>query len=211
MTNRRHKPEVTEVSKETEDLINRVCSTFAAKIETRLEAIESKIEAVRTTIKDISKVATENKNKLEITERRVHNLEQIQNSNTLRFLGIPEEEDENVLAKIIEVIRTKLTVFCHENDINKVFRLGQTSEDQPRAVLVQFVRNIKCFEVLSARKLLKESGIVIFEELTRDGYQLLQKAKRKYGKKNAWSTGGKIFVWLTKEQKKITISCTNDL
>lgn len=74
MAKRRNKSQVTEISKETEDLINRVCSTFAAKIESRLEAIEFKIDELQSTII----------------------------SNTLRFLVLPEEEEveeENVLIR----------------------------------------------------------------------------------------------------------------
>lgn len=94
---------------------------------------------------------------MEITEKLIHNLELIQTSSTLRFLGIPEGEEENVLRKFNVDIRTKLIIKCQENNFHKVFRLDQISGVRHRVVMVQF---IKCFEVITARKLLDESSIV---------------------------------------------------
>lgn len=52
--------------------------------------------------------------------------------------------------------------------------LGQISEVQTRTVLVQFIRNIKRFEIITTRKSLKESSIAFFEEFTQNRFQLLQ-------------------------------------
>ncbi|KAJ8981913.1 hypothetical protein NQ317_008818 [Molorchus minor] len=109
-----------------------------------------------------------------------------------------------------EQLITKLNVICLNTDIDSVFRIGKSNNsNKPRAVLVNFVTNIKRNEVYYARKLLKGSGILMFEDLTKQRFNLLVSAKSKYGKRDAWSANGRIYV--LQDNIKRLINSSEDL
>lgn len=120
--------------------------------------------------------------------------------NSLRFNGMEEQGQENILDLITSFINNKLNVSCSHNDINYLYRVGNINNSRkPRPILINFVTNLKCKEIVNARKLLKNSGISIYEELTKRRYNLLQLAKKKHGRTNAWSLNGKVYVKLNKQ------------
>lgn len=107
-------------------------------------------------------------------------------------------------------INTKLKVPCAESDISNAFCVGKfTDSREPRALIVNFARNIKRNEVFSVRKLQGKYEISIYKDLTKNRYQLLQHAKKTVGRRMVWSTGGKVFV--IREGKKCIVNSENDL
>ncbi|KAJ8937928.1 hypothetical protein NQ318_005535 [Aromia moschata] len=145
------------------------------------------------------------KSNLEVTEQLINkcvakkcdDMDHYMKRNSLRFNGIAEEEKEKLLDVIVNLVNDKLKVTCSGRDINCVLRLGKPTPSKPRSVIVNFVTYIKRNEVYYSRKLLKGSGIFVFEDLTKFRYSLLTSAKAKYGKQDAWSSTGRIYVLLT--------------
>lgn len=204
----------------TDELINKVCTNFANKLESKidkkLDKLESKLDAklndINNSIKDLNKIASSNVKSIKMVEQKCEFIEQYMKRNALRIVGFPENAEGNILNDVLTFFENKLNISCGTSDIDCVFRVGKFRENtSPRPVLIQFVSNIKKQEVYLAKKMLKDSVIAIYEDLTVTRYNLLSAAKKKFGKKNAWSSGGKIFVWSVEEKKSCLISSEADL
>ncbi|KAJ8957756.1 hypothetical protein NQ317_007809 [Molorchus minor] len=142
-------------------------------------------------------------------------LSQHSKRNVLRFVGCIENASEDTAEIVLNVINNELNVPCDKNEIDSAFRIGSyisgDNTSKPRTILVQFVTNIKRNEVFLAKKHLKNSNISVFEDLTKQRFNLLQAAKRKYGKNKAWSSGGKIYVWDAPNNKKSCVFSITEL
>nr|CAH7740025.1 unnamed protein product [Callosobruchus chinensis] len=66
---------------------------------------------------------------------------------------------------------------------------------QPRVLLATFTSVLKKHAVMSSDKAkLKGTKVLIYEDLIKGTYELLRLAKKKYGPRNVWSSGGSVFV-----------------
>lgn len=193
-----------EPTSSVEDLINRVCTSFVNKLELKFEArlqkLDDQLRDIGNTLKAASAASSIAINSL---EAKLDNLDQYTRRNSLRFTGIVETEDENMVDTVIDFINSKLHVDCNTRDIDTAFRIrGNNGPNSPRPILVRFVTNNKCGQIYRAKKLLKSTPFSIFEDLTKSRYMLLQSAKKKYGPSNVWSMNGKIFYWNTEDKSK---------
>nr|CAI5836357.1 unnamed protein product [Callosobruchus analis] len=117
--------------------------------------------------------------------------------NSISILGIDEKDNENPFVTASEFFSNCLGIPCTLSDIDVSFRIGNTADKQsrPRILLVTLSTSSKRNEIMRAKKFkLKGSNVTTYEDLTRDNFKLLQKVKKKFGGKNTWSTGGKIYV-----------------
>lgn len=192
----------------TEQLITKVCANFADRLEAKFtkkfDMLNDKLTEVNQTLKTLEQTVNSNKTVIQSITKKCDVLDQYLKRNCLRFIGFPEMENENLLEFIVNFLNDTLKVTCVLNDIDGVFRVGKSSNlSKPRAVLVSFVTNIKRNEVYYSRKLLKGTGFAMFEDLTKYRFNLLTSAKAKYGKRNAWSTNGRICVLQNNEKRII--------
>ncbi|KAJ8915908.1 hypothetical protein NQ315_015523 [Exocentrus adspersus] len=98
--------------------------------------------------------------------------------------------------------------------VSNAFRLGKAESaapNKPRGILVSFVQNIKRNEIFEAKRLLKNTAITVYEDLTARRYEILIQARKKFGPKNVWSMGGNVFAWCDKDKKKLLIKSMNDI
>lgn len=70
----------------------------------------------------------------------------------------------------------------------------QKKEGINRAILVKFVSYKNKQEVMSKRKALKNTKLIISEDLTRARAMQFRIAREKYGNRNAWTLDGKLFA-----------------
>lgn len=199
-----------------EDLINKVCTSFVnqleANIDKKFSKIDSKLNEVNNTLKDLTQMINSNKSAIETLDLKYDQLEQNSKSNCLRFTGFPEdreEKEENVMNVLLTYLNDTLKVSCSPNDIDNIYRIGKANRNKSRTILVKFLRSIKRNEVINARKLAKGSGITIYEDLTKERYNLLQLAKKKHGSRDVWCLGGRIFV--QRGDKRCLINSLNEL
>ena len=201
-----------------EKLINKVCTNFIAqleeKLDTRLEKLDSKLSHVCNTLNNLNKTVSENSQGVSDLQIKVDALEQDQKRKCLRFGGIAESVNENLNAVISSFIIAQLKIQCSESDIDYVFRVGRGKQEdngKPRTIIACFTLNNKRNEVLKARKLLKGTMFAVYEDLTIKRYELLGLAKKKYGNSNAWSSGGNVYYWDSKNEKKVLVRVKSDL
>ncbi|KAJ8979908.1 hypothetical protein NQ317_004902 [Molorchus minor] len=200
-----------------EKLINKVCTSFTKQLEVkmddRFERFDKKLGEMSNTIKSLNITLSNNTKCINKLEKQYDLLDQIVKRNTLRFLGLEERDDEDIVDTVIKFINNRLRIPCNIRDIDCAFRIGKgkNETDKPRPTLVSFIQNIKRNEVINARKVLKNSDYTIFEDLTTRSYELLQEAKKKYGKNRAWSSGGRVYVWNDAQKRKMLLNTISDL
>ena len=180
---------------------------FSGDLVEHLDKLESKI-SVSVNVSSLleEKVAT--------LENEVDSLEQYSRRNCLLIHGIKEEEKENVEAKVMDVVNTKLEVKLEHRDFDRMHRLGKktpNSKTKPRPIIVKFSSYRERKKVFSVKKNLKnfktpESNIVITENLTKKRYTLLNRCRDEFGSRFAWSFDGRIFAITDDENTKTSFS-----
>lgn len=165
--------------------------------------VDSVASAVRVEIQNEIKVINEKVKSLEDKLMdRIDSLEQYSRINNLRIFGLPEIPDENANEAVIEFCREKLDVALTNNDIVFCHRL-HGKNDQPRPILIKFVRRDVKWLVYSNKKKLKRSRIMIREDLTMLRLQLLKEATNKFGPNKVWTSNTRIFAECNKKTFKI--------
>lgn len=187
-----------------EKLISKLCTKFLTQLEDRLDArfskFEDKLSEVCESIKTLRDEVGSTAAKVTDIQKKVDTLEQIQKRNSIRISGLPVSDDGDILVYVVDFIKSKLKVDCSSTDIDYCFR---TIKDSKCTIIVNFCSNWKKHAVLAAKHRLKGTQIAIFEDLTPTKYKLLSQAKKKFGNNKAWSSGGRIFYWDPKTNKKL--------
>lgn len=133
--------------------------------------------------------------------KRVETMERNNLRNCVRIWGIEESENDNIQSVVVNLINSVLKIECLNSEIVCLYRLGpdkrsiknQEDNTKPRPVVVRFVNYERKLSILKAVKNLKGTGISIKEELTPMGARIYKEALRKYGPKNVWIYGGRVW------------------
>lgn len=199
--------EVKQVCSEmfNEELINKVCNNFVKQYDSK---IDKKLDKINDSIKALTNSVASNENSIKVLKVKNDFNELRAKRNSLRFHGFEDSDEEDVMDTMLSFINDKLNVKCSSAEVDSVFRVGKENPNG-RVILVNFVTNWKRSEVFSAKKLLKNTGISVYEDLTKERYELLLAAKKKYGKSHVWSSGGKVHV--LDNNKKIVINSVDEL
>lgn len=133
----------------------------------------------------------------------------------LRFLGVPEEgQEESTESVVIKVCGDLLGTVIQPYEIGDCHRLGQSQSDRPRAILCQvYGRKVKkkiisAAKVVSAKLKLRAARISIVDDLTRLRADIFREGREmaKDGKiSSIWTVNGNIRVRQTNDDiKRIT-------
>lgn len=143
-------------------------------------------------------------------DKRVETMERNNLRNCVRIWGIEESESEDIQSVVINLINSVLKIKCSNSDIVCLYRLGLDKKSakkddniKPRPVVLRFVNYERKLTVLKAVKNLKGTGISIKEELTPTGAGIYKAALQKYGPKNVWIFGGR--VWKREGDSRLVI------
>ena len=114
----------------------------------------------------------------------------------IRISGIIEKPQENLPAILIGLVQSKMNITLAPHDIEIIHRLGQYRADarNPREIIVKLrYRDIK-WNIMKARRGLKGSGIVFYEDLCPE-LALLAKNLKTHPKITAtWGWNGKVMA-----------------
>lgn len=192
-----------------EQLITKVCQKFIVKLDEKLgerfDKLESQMNDISNKMAEINKSVNINKKDICTLYAKQEENEIFHKRNMLRFDGLHEKENENLLQIITNLVNQSMKVKCTIADISNIYRIGKVNSDKihTRTIIVEFISFLKRNEILKAKGTLKQSGIFVNENLTIKQYDLLKKAKHKYGRKEVWSWAGTIFAKVNDEVKKI--------
>lgn len=193
-------------------------------------SLKADITKCREEAEELRRVSEEAKHEAAVARQRTEDLEQYGRRYNVRIFGLEEGEGETgqqCEEKVLKVLNEKLMLPILPQHIDAVHRLGprerrrQPSDDDQdsdsdtepaparhRAVIVRFVSRKCTQDVLSNRRKLKFSGVSITEDLTRERYFLLKRA-RDANVDDAWSYNGKVLI---KVNNKIThVKCLADI
>lgn len=128
--------------------------------------------------------------------KRMDTNEQHSRNECLLLHGIPEAEGEkppDTASKFAAVVRDQLKIELAPEEIKRAHRLGPARQDgKNRPIIARFANMGKRNHVYFAKKCLKGSGKVITENLTAHRVKVLADAEERYGRKNVWTTEGRI-------------------
>ncbi|CAH1163427.1 unnamed protein product [Phaedon cochleariae] len=129
------------------------------EIKGALQKQTNKIEQITNKINVLEKDNQFLKEKLKFTERKIKR-------NNIVIFGIPEEE--NPLAYFKKTVEEKLEISFEETEVDNIYRIGQIKEGRPRAVILEFVRNLKKTEIFNKVTKFRGTGITISNDLTEE-------------------------------------------
>lgn len=160
------------------------------KITSFQESIQSAINSIRKELEDL---------KVKVTSFEGNHQDRQRQLNGFVISGLAEDSEndtEKVRKQVVEVINKKIGFSINEDDINCCYRLGikNGNRAKPRPTAVLFVNKWKRDIVFSKKRMLKGSGVVFTEILSREKQNLYKSACDKYGVKNCWSWKGEIYV-----------------
>lgn len=163
-------------------------------------------EQVRLLLEENKILQEDNKKfKIEIKELREENknlrvdlneLDQYGRRSNIRILGLGEENGENVdkiKEKVHKLFKETLGVPNCIGHIDKLHRTGKPTHNKPRPVIVRFDRHTHAENIITNRKKLKGSKIVIVEDLTPMNLKLFQKYRNSDKYESVWTRHGKTF------------------
>lgn len=134
------------------------------------------------------------------TEGRMNDLEQYSRINNLRIDGIAEssrEQQSETEQKIVDTLNRYIPNLKLEiKDLEIGHRLGKPNSDgKPRQIIVQFCSRRTKTEILRQRKMVRNTGIYIKEDLTRTNQYVLSCLRKKLPDEvaSAWSRNGILF------------------
>ena len=162
-------------------------------------------------------------NKVDLMETKLnraleqsHHNSQYSRRNNLRFFGVKETKEENVLAIITDIIVNKLKIVDFTpNEIDAAHRVGPysdpDSDPKPRGIIVRFVRRIMRDRIVKNRKVLAGTRMAITEDLTKQNTQLLKAVAAHDKVEKAWPQDGRVMVCITNSKKIASVSSMADL
>ena len=132
-------------------------------------------------------------------------LEQYSRRNCLQFFGIPESEKESTDDLVCGIINNRLGVTVTTTDIDRSHRVGNPNKppaanngrhgvNRPRPIVVKFVSYRTRHLVISNRRLLKGTKVVIQEQLTKKNRELLSCAVKHPKVETAWTSDGRVIA-----------------
>ena len=122
-------------------------------------------------------------------------LEQFSRRETIKVVGLKEEEGEDTEQKVLEIFKA-VGADITPADVSVVHRTGDRKR-KGRPILVRFVSRKKRKEVMKKKKILKDkreyAGVYVFDDLTTLRAKMLYYLKKKVPVvENAWTIDGRI-------------------
>ncbi|XP_050358338.1 uncharacterized protein LOC126778918 [Nymphalis io] len=149
-------------------------NTFRVFVLTALESLQKQVELL-----------SKQYNQMEMRSRR----------KMLLLHGIPEEVKENVPTVVSRVLSDKLKLPEFTMDkLSRCQRLGQSTRDKPRAILVKFHDASLRNKIWYSKTSLKNTGVTLSEFLTKERHELFMAARRKFGISKCWTKDGAVIV-----------------
>jgi hypothetical protein len=194
---------------DTLDSMSKVVEEFRAALfdlKVDNDKMKEELEKSKKREQALSEELTEAKFSASLALHKVNELEQYTRRNNVRIFGVSEEgendksegehhSDQVCEKKVLQMLTKKLKVPVKSEDLEAVHRVGKVEgREGPRALIVRFVNRKKRQEVISARKALKGSGVVIVDDMTRTNIQTFEAVKRDDLCKEAWTSQGRIYM-----------------
>nr|KAG5693659.1 hypothetical protein BaRGS_017389 [Batillaria attramentaria] len=202
------------------------------------DSLKQQLAECKSEVLEMKRIAEEAKAVANATRKSNEELEQYGRRNNVRMYGVAEPDDETpeaCEAKVLKIISEKLGLTnIRPQDIDAVHRLGapkkrqrrrqhqgdkddrasdsdSDTERRPRGIIIRFVSRKCAQSVLKNRSKLKNSGVVVVEDLTHARYVLYMRCREHEKVSDAWTINGKVFVRSAADGKVHSIQSLSDL
>ena len=120
--------------------------------------------------------------------------EQCSRQNCPLIHGITEQKQENTDDQALEIFGEKLNIEITQRDLDRTHWIGRNDKrsNQPRPVIVKFIRCNDSKKTFSKKKQLKDSGVSTTESLTKLRMSKLAKAREEFGFRNVFTVDSRI-------------------
>lgn len=163
--------------------------SFEDTVRRTLGELRSEVAAIRTSV-----------------QKEYEDIRRQSYSNHIILQGLTEDDGEDICQKVCEFLNSKFHSGLSANDINSCYRLGKKSaggDSKVRPLAVQFVHRWKRDRIYREKKILKGTGVVIYEMLTVYKFGLLKKVKQLLGVKRCWSRQGNVYAFINGTKTRI--------
>ncbi|CAH1106999.1 unnamed protein product [Psylliodes chrysocephalus] len=164
------------------------------KLDKILTDIELKFETISDKMVELTTSLTNNSQEIMKLNDKIEWLESLTFKNKICINGIKEDTREHLLSIVTNLINNTMKIKCNIWDINDLHRIGKLNKFKNRTLIVDFASNLKKQEILKSRNMLKGTEIFLNGQLSNKSYNLLKKAKSKYGNNSVWTWNGQIFI-----------------
>ena len=199
-------------AKDSEESYDNLGLSLKNQVSKQTEDVNSCFTMMENKIDEQAKVATLAQETLRRCCENHDEMEQYSRRNCLVLHGISEAPNENTDRLFIDTVSSKLNITLNTGDLDRSHRIGSKnhSAGRPRAIIVKFARYNTRAAVYRAKKLLKNTKIMITESLTAQRMSVLKTAKNQFGPRNVWSSDGEILT-KNKAGKIVNITkCTSN-
>ena len=160
--------------------------------------LRSEFESLKASLKKIEKKTDENNQYSRRENIRIYGIKE-EYSTGLDGRVRSAENESDCIRKVLDIFRTKMDLDVDEADLTAVHRLGQIdpnkTESSGRGMIVRFLSRRVRDSVMSERKKIFKTGIVITEDLSPRQYELLSQVKKdKEVCSSAWTRNGTVFM-----------------
>lgn len=162
-----------------EQFINKIADRVCEKLNKRFDELKKECE---NKIAEVSKKC----------EEKVDELEQYTRRNNVRIFGIPEDNNEDLEDKVINLCQSKGNILIKPEYIDRIHRLGPQKDGFHRPIIIKFVSYKYRRILVNNKKNFAGSKIVVKEDLTKNRHNLLKYAGKKLGYRNVWTLDGVI-------------------
>lgn len=179
-----------------ESFIACITESITATIEARMEKIMNKYETLITRLtEEVTTLKSENQILKKECIDNVDKLEQYSRRNNLRFLGVAEEQNEDVENVIKDILNKKLHINTDKDVIERCHRVGPklSNDGKPRPLIAKFISYKQKSMIYKLKSKLKGTKILIKEDLTHRRAMVVKELTTKYGRNGVWTSDGAIF------------------
>ncbi|CAH1110571.1 unnamed protein product [Psylliodes chrysocephalus] len=131
-----------KVCQRLEDHLNKKLGKIENKISELSNRFEEKIEEISSKMSDITDSMVSNNAKITDITEKLNNIEAAHKRNSLRFDGIAESDNENLMSVLINICCNILKVKCCSTDINNIYRQGKFDVGRKPRTILQKYKNI---------------------------------------------------------------------
>lgn len=197
-----------------------------SKLDDNTSALKQNTDKMSEYIAIIDSLTSENvklKEKVQLLERRVEDMEQYSRRNCIEIQGVPTTDDKVIdsVKSVGQAVGMEIT----DSMIDACHLLGKRLNNVgPPGIIVKFVRRIDAESLLMKRRgkklstrhlgLTTDSPVYVNESLTPERRRLFAMARRVKTEKNykwLWVKGGKILLRKTDGEPVINVKCQADL
>ncbi|CAH1106055.1 unnamed protein product [Psylliodes chrysocephalus] len=199
-------------------LVTTLCTSdefISTLIKTITESLNDKFKKDFQSLKDENKQLVK---KLQNQDQSIKNLinrqeiwdRSIRNRNLI-FYGIKENEGERCTDVLMDFFMNKMKLKLENSCIESCFRLERKVGNKDRPVMVKFSVKFCKDLVFKNKKLLKQTKIVIREDLSQEQQNIIKETLKKVGSRGkVWTMSGNIFLKLNDNEQIIKINELED-